>query len=298
VDCGELVGFGHPLADVAGGKLTKETAVYTGWVTPDGTTFHFENAAKDKVDVTLPHSNEVFGCDGGSMTCIPNRASSVVVRELGAALTVGLLPLPTQMPNPATGRSEDVALCKPFFTRPDVRKLFYTSSPLLPGSVKGPYYNVYSKALHSFGERVYAFAFDDAVGEDSTLHSSDDDTSVPNVSVPYVMCIGDMTGTVLPDLRDDKRYSITLAPGWGGKGAYVTPDGHSQPFAWPGSLTVSNVPSPFFLDYDLGEGLNHYEVTVAVRRVRCTTSPSKVSLGVDWHFSGLEGTIALEGAPR
>lgn len=31
VDCGELVGFGHPLADVAGGKLTKETAVYTGW---------------------------------------------------------------------------------------------------------------------------------------------------------------------------------------------------------------------------------------------------------------------------
>lgn len=42
------------------------------------------------------------------------------------------------------------------------------------GGAKGPYYNVYSKALHSFGERVYAFAFDDAVGEDSTLHSSDD----------------------------------------------------------------------------------------------------------------------------
>ena len=52
---------------------------------PTSALFATRRATPDKVDVTLPHSNEVFGCDGGSMTCIPNRASSVVVRELGAA---------------------------------------------------------------------------------------------------------------------------------------------------------------------------------------------------------------------
>lgn len=48
--------------------------------------------------------------------------------------------------------------------RPDVKKLFYTNSPALPPTPAGPAYNLYSKVLHSFGDKVYAFAFDDAVG--------------------------------------------------------------------------------------------------------------------------------------
>lgn len=48
VDCGELIGFGFPLSDVDGGKLTAANALFTGWVTADGATFHFENSTKNQ----------------------------------------------------------------------------------------------------------------------------------------------------------------------------------------------------------------------------------------------------------
>lgn len=40
---------------------------------------------------------------------------------------------------------------------------------MAPGE-QGPWYNLYSKVLHSFNERIYAFAYDDAAGQDSTIH--------------------------------------------------------------------------------------------------------------------------------
>ena len=42
-------------------------------------------------------------------------------------------------------------------------------NPVTYSGANNPWYNQYSGLLHSFGETVYAFAYDDEVGENSSI---------------------------------------------------------------------------------------------------------------------------------
>jgi len=67
-----------------------------------------------------------------------------------------------------------------------------------------PWCNVYSKALHRFSDKIYAFAYDDVLGMDSTIHQS---------KPPYnaTLTIGDMQDIVIPEKDiDSTLYTVEL----------------------------------------------------------------------------------------
>ncbi len=274
IDCSELIGFKYPLTDITNGKLTSENCMFTGSVQSDGTTFRFTNSTNDVIDVKpVPLSNEVFGCDAGPMTAVKNTASSVIVRNLGAAMNVGLLPT-----------SGKVTLNKDYYTQNSAD--FYTKNANLPTTLgAGPWYNLYSCALHSFKEKVYAFAFDDAVGQDSTLHTTDMSTSV-------MLNIGDMSGTVIPTDEDDTVYSLNLLVPAGTSGYMINKNESDKKYTFAaGPMTIPNVKSPFEIVYNHGTGDITYTMNIKYQSV---VPSDGIVIGKP---SGTEVTVTLPGVP-
>ena len=69
------------------------------------------------------------------------------------------------------------------------KSLFKTSSLATPAGDNCPWYDLYSAVLHNFGDKIYAFAYDDAMGMDSTIKSP-----IP-ATVTYT--IGDLSDIVI-----------------------------------------------------------------------------------------------------
>ncbi len=274
IDCSELVGFQYPLTDIAGGKLTNDNCMFTGSVQSDGQTFRFTNSTNDVINIMpLPLSNQVFGCDDGPMTAVKNTACSVIVRNLAAAMNVGLMPF-----------SGTVTLNKDYYMQHAAN--FYTPNPNLPSGIgTGPWYNQYAKLLHSFNEKVYAFAFDDAVGQDSTLHTTNANDSV-------TLMVGDMSGTVIPSDSDETIYDVTFNIPAGTSGYMInTNDGNKKYTFAPGPLDITKVKSPFTIVYNHGNGDMTYTLNLKFQSVM----PSD---GIVIHApKGTSVTVDLPGVP-
>lgn len=214
IDCSELKSIRPDI----------ENFIFTGKVVGDK--FIFTNGIpKDTVSIAKPeHSTPFFAGAGGSFDAENNTPKAIIIRQLTSAFEVGLLPAP-----------DGTTIDKKYFSA--LKTSFYQHNKLLPpeSTKQGPWYDLYSKALHSFGDKqpVYTFAYDDALGQDGTLHS-------PNANNPSAsITLGDMTGITIPDpYTDNTIYTVTPIIG---KGSTVTYNGQKL----ASNVPIYNVTIPF-----------------------------------------------------
>ncbi|HLF66215.1 MAG TPA: hypothetical protein VI522_01225, partial [Gammaproteobacteria bacterium] len=105
-------------------------------------------------------------------------AKSIIVRQLTSAFTVGLLPAP-----------DNTLLDIAYFEAN--KEKYYQDNIILTeaGQARGgPWYDLYGRALHSYQKPIYTFAYDDALGQDGTLHVSVHE----GITTPTRITVGDM----------------------------------------------------------------------------------------------------------
>jgi len=128
-----------------------------------------------------------------------------------------------------------------------------------------PDYNLYSALLHSTGELVYAFAFDDVAGASSLIITSDP-TQVATVT------LHSLAGITLPPLTGTGTYNVTLAAGAGASGS-VTYDGNTLAFSnpaepatnSPSTVNLPAAPATFTVSYDVGSGAQNYTINMVTQ---------------------------------
>lgn len=183
INCSEIRSF-FPL----------DNYIFTGRVVGDQFVFTNQTGSYQET-IDKPKESRVFFAGAGIPFNAPNNTpKAVIVRQLTSAFEVGLLP------------AKDSQLIDANYFK-DTRGSFYQNNPLLPQTAQGPWYDLYSKALHSFGQEqpIYTFAYDDALGQDGTLH----DPNGTNPS-PAVITVGDMSGSTIPNpYQDDTVYTVT-----------------------------------------------------------------------------------------
>jgi hypothetical protein len=176
IDCTEL--RNNPNAPRLGDYM------FTGKV--EGDNFIFTNNSKDHTvvlgnrsqDPTL--SNSFFRGAQGVFEAQNNTPKAIIVRSLSAAWCVGLLP------------TENGAIVnRKYFL--DRQGQFYKRNPRLSSQSldKGPFYNLYGKAIHELSRSIYTWSYDDAFGYDGTNGST--------ASKPATLTIWDMSQTQIPN---------------------------------------------------------------------------------------------------
>jgi hypothetical protein len=164
----------------------------------DGTTYN--PAQPDSIPVALPSTDDMIS--GAGALCPPNKsARSIIARDFNALLNRGLLPIA------GSTYIDDGDKTATGFWKTQADN-FYTNWP----QGQKPNYNVYAEILHDFLSTggVYAFAFDDVGGEDSTLVDESADSAI--------VTIQDLSGTTIPNptAADTRRYSGNISlPGEG-----------------------------------------------------------------------------------
>jgi hypothetical protein len=239
-------------------------------------TWTFSNGSASVVLDGLPTSNQVLGCGQGIMEAQNNSPQAVVVRAIGAGMNVGVL-APVDQTAPLT-KAQFQSLYDQFY-KTDAPHASTYSAP-----TGGPWYNVYAGALHSFGDSVYAFAFDDAVGQDSTLYITSQDGGV-------TCTIGDMTGTVIPTTTDDRSYDVWITVG---ADCTLTVGDDSYTSA-QSPVALTGLSSVFTFSYKIGSAAAQ-DVTAYL----LTEQASLTGATVTKHDGDTDGTkldIGLPGAP-
>ncbi len=225
IDCTELTG----VFAMSGGSGYILTGQMTGPDVNGNYFFHFDNGGGGSYsfDLQMPtDSFPFFAGAGESFNAANNTPPAIIVRQLTSAFDAGLLPAP-----------DGTLLNKAYFIAN--KASYYTDNALLVAGVTQPWYDLYSKALHTVPtgvppfDLIYTFAYDDALDQDGTLH--DPSTTAPS---PLVVTLGDMTGTDIPNpFLDLNTYTVTALIGDGSvvyyKGKLVK------------HLDVLTVPSPF-----------------------------------------------------
>lgn len=155
----------------------------------------FDPPQPDYIPVQMPTTDDMIS--GSGALCPPNAtARSIIARDLSAAMNRGLLPLPGAIVID-DGRKDD-----PQGFWQSQRGNFYTRQ----AANARPAFNLYAKILHDLSTGgVYAFAFDDVGGADSTLVDVNADAAI--------VTIQDMTGTPIPNptARDTGTYTVNIA---------------------------------------------------------------------------------------
>ena len=166
---------------------------FTGHV--EGDNFVFKNKdGSSVVSIAKPNNSRPFFAGAGdSFDAENNTPKAIIIREFTSAFEAGLLPA-----------ENGTVLNKTFFEQ--AKPNYYTRNALVADN-GGPWYDLYSKALHSLGESqpIYTFAYDDALGQDGTLH--DPSGTAPSVAK---ITLGDMSNTTIPNpYADSTTYQIT-----------------------------------------------------------------------------------------
>ncbi|VEG90118.1 beta-1,3-glucanase family protein [Legionella spiritensis] len=174
--------------------------LFTGKVT--GEQFVFTNQTGSyRVVIDRPtHSTPFFAGSGDSFDAANNTPKAIIIRQLTSAFDAGLLPA-------KSGTKID----RHYFQA--MKANFYQKNPLLPQLTQGPWYDLYSKALHHFdaSQAIYTFAYDDALGQDGTLH----DPNAGNIS-PVQITLGSLENTLIPNPYEDTgTYTVTPVLGFG-----------------------------------------------------------------------------------
>ncbi len=188
-------------------------------------THQFENGNTKTITIEKPADSKPFFQAGGG-TFAPEEGmpeKNIIVRDLSAAFIVGLLP-----------QDSDEPLSKAYFLTQKNQGLYYQNNPILKQENTGPWYDLYGRALHSFDEHMYAFAYDDQLGQDGTMFINN------KVTTPTEVTLGRLGQTTLPTPKiDNNKYTLTVTCDANAKVEYegLICDGTQK--------TLNNVPMPF-----------------------------------------------------
>ncbi len=199
----------------------------------DGEFVFTNNAGENSYIVRIgkpTSSRPFFAGDDDEFSHVNNTPKAIIVRQLTSAFEVGLLPAP-----------DNTVIDKAYFLSKKEAGLYYQDNPLLnaPDNT-GPWHDVYAKALHNFdGEQyIYAFAYDDALGMDGTLHDPEAST--------LTVTLGDLSGLTIPNpYDDDTLYDVQVLLGENATVVYTDSDGNAQSLEHLDILSA--VPSPLNL---------------------------------------------------
>lgn len=131
---------------------------------------------------------------------------AVIVRQITCAFEVGFLPV--SFPTKVAGVSYEF-LNGHYFSARKALGEYYSINPKWRngGTENGPFYDLYSKAFHSFkNQPCYTFAYDDALAQDGTL--------VGNISTnqDFVeLKLEAIKGEVPAPFEDNNKYKVTFA---------------------------------------------------------------------------------------
>lgn len=131
---------------------------------------------------------------------VNNTAGAIIVRQFTAAFDVGILPI-----NFTAGNYMTQAY---FISQKNLNKYYTINTEWgAPGANNGPFYDLYSKAIHSFSHPLYSFAYDDELGQDGTLNTNVEQknsyliVTLSNVNLPIPNPYNDPTN----------NYSVEIA---------------------------------------------------------------------------------------
>lgn len=269
VDCSELAG--NPQAP----KL--DNYIFTGRVI--GQQFIFTNQTGTySVPMDKPTASMPFFAGAGLLkNPLENNGmpGALIVREFTSAFDAGLLPAPS-----------GTTLGRDYFSKN--KTSYFQNNPLIPKSVtQGPWYDLYSKALHSFGSTnpIYTFAYDDALCQDGTLY-------LPNNAPASTLTVtlGDLTGTKIPSpWQDSTTYSVTVGIGTHSVVKYIKdPKDRSKDVTLQSGQTLPNVSIPFNVELN-GEVMAIYIKHPMVKPF------SRSADGVVISHSGAQANIIFPG---
>jgi len=238
--------------------------IFTG--TSDGTKFTFTNGVvANDVIVVKPSTMDIWACDGNLDT--PNNTiRSVVNKNLAACLNRGLLP------------SDNVdAITKEWYNTTEVLNSYYQNNAKFASesantfnhgtyNADKKYYNLYSAALHDdtiTAGGLYAFAYDDVGGKDSTL--SDAAATYAKVT------LNDLSGTTIPNPAPVKDTYKSLF-------GIPTSDSNDNPQKYNAAYydntgakktisagTIYTLPNTFKLNYGKPEEEKDYNININAR---------------------------------
>jgi hypothetical protein len=182
--------------------VTLTDYIFTGHV-DNSDNFVFSNADGCTVTLTNPQSISFFAGAVGSFDAPNNTPKAIIVRELTSAFDVGLLPAPNNTVLGLSKELESPAGSKDYIPNPDnyfIKNLhagnYYKDNAFNHTVGTGPWYDLYSEALHSYGHEhpIYTFAYDDTLGQDGTIHEGNG-TNPGKVTIT----LHDLTGTNIPN---------------------------------------------------------------------------------------------------
>lgn len=223
IDCSEIAPF-----------MKLDDYLFTGRVENDQ--FIFSNQSKTStVAIAKPSlSRAFFAGAGDSFDAENNTPKAIIVRQLTSAFEVGFLPAP------------DKTLINQEYFKTH-KNHYYQNNDLWPSVDQGPWYDLYSKALHSFNEAIYTFAYDDALAQDGTLHDSNG-----NNPSPVTISLGDMSGTrIIDPYSDQNTYTVTPVIGDGSivmyKGHQLQSNQAEQDVTIPMHVTVNGTEADIYI---------------------------------------------------
>lgn len=185
----------HSLSIDATELAAPNNQIFTGQVNSSNQFVFTAASGTPTVVINLPtNSSPFFSAAGDSFSASNDTPQAIIIRDLTSAFVTGLLP--TSSANILGGA---------FFAQNKTR--YYTNNPLLPSSASntGPWYDLYSKALHSLKSKIYTFAYDDLLGISGTVSANM--INSPSVTIS----LGDLTGTIIPNpFTDSILYDITV----------------------------------------------------------------------------------------
>lgn len=191
INCDELFESGEEVYDIYKQLPSQDSGAYIfyGKMSKVGndTVWSFTNnpqtdsAVTRTVNMSDANSYDFFAPGVAPFDTPDQTIKSIIVRQITAAFTVGLLPAPNS-----------TMLDSAYLNAP-LANPYYSLNSRLPGATasNGPWYNLYTRAVHSAIPQLYAFAFDDELGQSGTLTST-----VPSDTV--TVTIGSMGNTVIP----------------------------------------------------------------------------------------------------
>jgi hypothetical protein len=221
---------------------------YTGMVDSMTNEFIFTAAGPSPYPLTVsipkPTTSNQFYSGTLTTPAPPNKTpGAVIARQITSAFDVGILPIAPENIPPYTAPPPAGFLCKAAFAAYKVSPGYYSVNPLWTSNVDGPWYDLYSRSLHSLNEPIYTFAFDDVLEQSGTLSAGG---AAHTSGIYALIAIGDLTGTTIPDpySTDMTSYTVTLQAGANRPVGYR--QGSSGPFtslAASSSITLSGVTS-------------------------------------------------------
>lgn len=181
---------------------------------------------------------------------------AIIVRQFTSAFAVGI------MPRSFSGEN----FMDADFFKSQIPN-YYTNNPGwgLAGSENGPFYDLYSKSIHSLGNQIYTFAYDDELSQDGTLTGN---TESPQDSFPIVTLY--TVDNEIPDPFDDPTTDYTVKFMTAANNPVGYRQGTSDPFTTvsPGQVVspiTSNATDVFQLELKNPQTSNTEIITVYLK---------------------------------